>query len=279
MDRLLNISNTDGYPLCAETLELLHNNVQLLETVLNGLNLPQYTVVRFPYGNFAYVQNDPSTSGRGEILEIATGANLANGLITHYKITYTNHDIEYSNNTTYHDVYQDRRLNLYDFNNNSVLPNYTHVLGVWNFEELLEKSMWRTLEFYRYVIGSNNSTSLSCASPSFTPILIAKYNGSTLRIRVCLDVINLSISANSELGLSFLWPDNPYVADCLPLRACFNGNNNSINHGVDASVVKGTINGNTVAVLKISTGQLYNDGDVTTFTGRISVNGVISLDS
>ena len=112
MDRLLNISDTVGYPLCAETLELLHNNVQLLETVLNGLNLPQHTIVRFPYGNFAYVQSNPSTSGRGEILEIATGANLANGDVHSYAIASESHSIEDSHEHIYSGVYETRRLNL-----------------------------------------------------------------------------------------------------------------------------------------------------------------------
>ena len=112
MDRLLNIGRNDGYPLCAETLELLHKNVQLLETVLNGLNLPRHTIVRFPYGDFAYVQTVDSNSGRGEILKIGTGGTLSNSAVESYSITSYNVTITDSNNNDYEDVYQNRTLNL-----------------------------------------------------------------------------------------------------------------------------------------------------------------------
>ena len=279
MDRLLNISRAVGYPLCAETLELMHNNVQLLETVLNGLNLPQHTIVRFPYGNFAYVQSNLSTSGGGEILEIGTGANLANDDVHGYTITSENHSIEDSNANPYSDVYETRRLNLSD------TGSLDQIVKCYNFDEVLEKAFWRTLTFYRYGLKYNNadanytSTSLQIVDSSPAPILIAKYKVNELRFRICLKVTGLPIAADSEFRLAFRWPDSDSIPDVFPIHACFNGNNNNINHGIDCDVTRGLIGSIVVACVKIPTSKLYGICADDLFTGQITVNGVISLDN
>lgn len=284
MDRLLNISDPAGYPLCAETLELLHNNVQLLETVLNGLNLPQHTIVRFPYGNFAYVQSNPSTSGRGEILEIATGANLANGDVHSYAIASESHSIEDSHEHIYSGVYETRRLNLSSAAN-TIAVSLGQIVKCYNFDEILEKAFWRTLTFYRYGLKYNNadanytSTSLQIVDSSPAPILIAKYKVNELRFRICLKVTGLPIAADSEFRLAFKWPDSDSIPDVFPIHACFNGNDNDINHGIDCDVTRGSVGNTVVACVKIPTSKLYGICADDLFTGQITVNGVISLDN
>lgn len=279
MDRLLNIGRNDGYPLCAETLELLHKNVQLLETVLNGLNLPRHTIVRFPYGDFAYVQSNLSTSGGGEILEIGTGANLANNDVHDYTITSENHSIEDSNANPYSDVYETRRLNL------SNAASLDQIVKCYNFDEVFEKAFWRTLTFYRYGLKYNNadanytSTSLQIVDSSPAPILIAKYKVNELRFRICLKVTGLPIAADSEFRLAFKWPDSNSIPDVFPIHACFNGNNNHINHGIDCNVTRGSVGNIVVACVKIPTSKLYGICEDNLFTGQITVNGVISLDN
>ena len=45
MDKLLNISREGGYPLCAETLQVLYDNARAVNVLLAGLNLPNNTAV------------------------------------------------------------------------------------------------------------------------------------------------------------------------------------------------------------------------------------------
>ena len=269
MDRLLNISNTDGYPLCAETLELLHNNVQLLETVLNGLNLPQPTIVRFPYGNFAYVQSNPSTSGRGEILEIATGANLANDAVHGYSISFQRAAITDSYEHEYTDVYEIRRLNLDTMYSQSMDPK------VYNFEELLEVARWKNVTLTSYI---NEGTTLMVDYVTGSPLVKVLRNDHELRIRICLSVENLPLSSNSEFRMIFSGNVFDNLYDIIPVWVSFNSSQNNINKAVSAALCN-ISNDNNRYQLKINTKELYVQGSVTSFTGLITVNCVISLDS
>ncbi|MBR1992411.1 MAG: hypothetical protein IJ986_09080 [Bacteroidales bacterium] len=268
MDRLLNIGRDNGYPLCAETLELLHNNVQLLETVLNGLNLPQRTVVRFPYGDFAYVQTVDSNSGRGEILKIGTGANLANGDIHQYSINTSNIDIVSSTNTNYDNVYQIRKVNFRDITSST--PTYNTVNAVYNFEDLLEKARWETMPFYHFFNDQNSQMDANVSQA----ICEMKHNGLLMKVRIYLTVNNLSIDAETNEFRVFFNGDLAGVNDCFPILATFISSNNQINDIVPAFVHRATANRWQV---KIPTGKLYS-GNALSFTGTITVNGVFSVD-
>lgn len=268
MDRLLNIGRNDGYPLCAETLELLHKNVQLLETVLNGLNLPRHTIVRFPYGDFAYVQTVNPTDGRGEVLEIGIGANLANGDIGQYSINTTDIDIVDSNNNTYDDVYQTRRVNFHDITSN--IPTYNTVNAVYNFEDLLEKARWETMPFYHFF----NEGSAQMDSSVSQAICEMKHNSLLLKVRIHVSVSNLSINAVNNEFRVFFNGDLAGVNDCFPILATFISSNNQINDIVPAFVCRAY---NNRWQVKIPTGKLYS-GNALSFTGTITVNGVFSVD-
>lgn len=268
MDRLLNIGRQNGYPLCAETLELLHKNVQLLETVLNGLNLPRHTIVRFPYGGFAYVQTVNPTDGRGEVLEIGNGANLANGDIRQYSINTTDIDIVDSTNNTYDDVYQTRRVNFHDITSN--IPTYNTVNAVYNFEDLLEKARWETMPFYHFF----NEESAQMDSSVSQAICEMKHNSLLLKVRIHVSVSNLSINAVNNEFRVFFDGDLAGVNDCFPILATFISSNNQINDIVPAFVCRAP---NNRWQVKIPTGKLYN-GNALSFTGTITVNGVFSVD-
>ena len=264
MDRLLTIGRYDGYPLCAETLELLHKNVQLLETVLNGLNLPRHTIVRFPYGDFAYVQTVDSTSGRGEILKIGTGGTLSNSAVVSYSITSSNVTITDSNNIDYEDVYQNRTLNL------STQPSpLMSGVKVVDSENLFDFALWKDITLYGY---RNQSSSDMSGYVQSNPLVIAKINDRELRIRICLQVTALPISQDSEflVVLNSNYLNN--ATDAFPIWASFNGNNNYINE-----VVPAIVGHSSKIEVKIPTHELYNQGSVTSFTGQISINGIIPL--
>ncbi|MBQ4433157.1 MAG: hypothetical protein II894_03255 [Bacteroidales bacterium] len=264
MDRLLNIGRNDGYPLCAETLELLHKNVQLLETVLNGLNLPRHTIVRFPYGDFAYVQTVDSTSGRGEILKIGTGGTLSNSAVVSYSFTSSNVTITDSTNNDYEDVYQNRTLNL------STQPSpLMSGVKVVDSENLFDFALWKDITLYGY---RNQSSSDMSGYVQSNPLVIAKINDRELRIRICLQVTALPISQDSEflVVLNSNYLNN--ATDAFPIWASFNGNNNYINE-----VVPAIVGHSSKIEVKIPTHELYNQGSVTSFTGQISINGIIPL--
>lgn len=268
MDRLLNIGRNDGYPLCAETLELLHKNVQLLETVLNGLNLPRNTIVRFPYGDFAYVQTVDSTSGSGEILKIGNGANLANGDIRRFSINTSNICIVDSTNTPYNDVYQIRSVNFHDTTSNT--PTYNTVNAVYNFEDLLEKARWETMPFYHFF----NATTSQMDAIVSQAICEMKHNSLLMKVRIYLTVNNLSINAETDEFRVFFNGDLAGVNDCFPIMATFISSNNQINDIVPAFVCRVT---DSRWQVKIPTGKLYC-GNALSFTGTITVNGVFSVD-
>lgn len=265
MDRLLNIGRNDGYPLCAETLELLHNNVQLLETVLNGLNLPRHTIVRFPYGDFAYVQTVNPASGRGEILKIGTGGTLSNSAVHSYSITTSNMSIMDANNNNYPDVYQIRTLNL----STQQSPLMSGVKVV-DSENLFDFALWKDITLYGY---RNQSYSDMSGYVQSNPLVIAKINDRELRIRICLQVTALPISQDSEFLVVLNGNYLNNATDAFPIWASFNGNNNYINEVVPAIVGHSS----SKIEVKILTHELYNQGSVTSFTGQISINGIIPL--
>lgn len=276
MDRLLLDSNwNDGYPLCLETLQILQNNVQLLEKVLNGFKLPQHTIVRFPVMNGAYFAYVQCNSSWGEILQIDTGANIANSQVTSYHIVATDYDIEDATNDEYSDVYQTRRLTLVG-NQNDTLQG-TKVI---NFSELIDKALWQTHSLRSGTselpyIGQQSEDYSSYVNDS--PVISVESNDKELRIRICLLVTNLPISGNSEFRMVFKGDCLDNADDIFPVLAAFNGNSNSINRSVSACVTKYQNTNNRFEV-KISTHELYEaDNTVSSFTGRITVNAVLYI--
>lgn len=262
MKKLLDIPRDGGYPLCAETLELLHDNVQLLETVLNGLKLPQHTIVRFPYGDFAYVQSCNPASGNGEILKISQGESLPNANVQGYQIISLNNDVTNVNDVVYIDVYQDRSLKL--TSSGSIGIN----VRVYDFDELFEKGMWRNGIFQGYRDREYHTLTPSDQSA----IASMKWNESEIRIRVRVRFDNLPISSSSELIVLF---NNAGVLDnaddIFPAAAAFNSN--QTNTSVTAHISRKSPG---VIQVKVLTKEL--DGLVQgSFTGQITINAVIAL--
>ena len=269
MDRLLLESNwNEGYPLCLETLQLLHDNVQLLETVLNGLGLPAKTIVRFPYGDYAYVQDVEPQNGRGEILKIVVGANLANDEVRSYSINSEDVSITDSNENDYEGAYQKRSLSL------SSTPVYGLIISVINFSELFEKALWKSVELvtsgpYRGRVEIDYSGYIDDS-----PVIDVKINDRELRIRICLNVTSLPIAGDSELRIVFNGNYFDDIPDVVPVWSSFNGNDNYINKHVGVDVCRKT---SGCFMVKIFTHELYAQGAVTSFTGQITVNAVIDL--
>lgn len=181
MKKLLDIPREGGYPLCAETLGLLHDNVQLLETALNGLKLPQHTIVRFPYGDFAYVQSVNPTSGTGEILKISQGGNLSNANVHSYVITRTQQNVTDANNEMYADVFENATVTL------SASVSQTQSVKVYNFNEVLEPAMFNVYGYYGVFYNNQNAYQYISSVGSY----YFKENGDIAKIRINLNVSNL----------------------------------------------------------------------------------------
>jgi hypothetical protein len=64
------------------------------------------------------------------------------------------------------------------------------------------------------------------------------------------------------------------IGDVFPIWASLNGNNSNINKHVGTDVCK---KGNGYFQVNVFTHELYDAGNVTSFTGQISVNAVIFI--
>ena len=293
MDRLLLEQNwNDGYPLCLETLRLLQNNVQIVEAVLNGLNLPQNTIVRFPAINglyLAYVnpgQNVPNSLGRGEILRIGDGAELGASNVYSYSITATQYNITDSHEHEYEGVYEERRLNL-----QTAASIYFEGLKVYDFDKIVEKGMWVEKTAGGYRLQRNDTDTSSAFSVETGSIAIAKKNDKEIRIRICLNVENLTLGSDTEHRIIFNYTNHTF-SDVFPIFACFNGTitgaylNNGIltlghqtivNKHVPADVCGYSGNKMMVKILAYDLHELSGYSGDATFTGQITVNAVICL--
>lgn len=270
MKKLLDITRNGGYPLCAETLELLHDNVQLLETVLNGLKLPQHTIVRFPYGDYAYVQSCNPEDGNGEILKITSGNSLLNSNVNYYTITSTQQSVTNANNSTFNNVYEMRSLNLQHIN--FVPPGY--IVKVYNCDEVFQLGLFR--ESNMLSIKYSQSGQEYIASQYVTVISgeYAKYNEKELRLRAILDVTDLPIAADTELiikyggGITSL----NLNGNVIPTIVSVNSNGNYINRHVNADIVR---HDNTHYLLKI---MMHEISDICAqFTGIITISSICAL--
>jgi len=265
MKKLLDITRNGGYPLCAETLELLHDNVQLLETVLNGLKLPQHTIVRFPYGDYAYVQSCNPEDGNGEILKITSGNSLLNSNVNYYTITSTQQSVTNANNSTFNNVYEMRSLNLQHIN---AVPS-GYIVKVYNCDEVFQLGLWKNVSVLGYCDRGYNNVSLYITPESE----VIKYNDSEIRIRICVSAVNLQISANSELIIQIGCNALNNIDEVFAESTAFNST--VLNRNVTTHISR-RIGYNRIQV-KIYTNELYGIADNDVFTGKITVNTIIAL--
>lgn len=260
MNRLLDIPRQGGYPLCAETLQLLHENVQLLETILNGLKLPQYTIVRFPYGDYAYVQSVNPTSGTGEILKITSGANLANSAVHSYTITTTSQSIVDVNEQTFSNVYEERELtlsNLFDLNQS---------VRVYDFNEVLEPAMFNVYGYHGISAGGQNANQCISLNGEY----YFKQNGDVAKIRIDLKVENLQ-SGIDEIECMF--NTTSFQIGLRGIKAMIYDNNQDRAVVVDAFV---RTNSNRLAIV-INARDYYDKTGYYLSNGFIEINEVITL--
>lgn len=260
MKKLLGIPRESGYPLCAETLELLHDNVQLLETVLNGLKLPQHTIVRFPYGDFAYVQSVNPTSGTGEILKILYGASLPNANVHSYSITRTRQDVTDANNEVYPDVFENATVTL------SQSVNNNQSVKVYNFNEVLEPAMFNVYGYHGISAGGQNANQCISLNGEY----YFKQNGDVAKIRIDLKVENLQYGIDE---IECMFNTTSFQIGLRGIKAMIYDSDNNRAVVVDAFV---RTNSNRLAIV-INAKDYFDKTGYYLSNGFIEINEVITL--
>lgn len=108
MNKLLNISRTDGYPMCAEVLQIIEENSRIIEHVLSGTGIPNNSAVlvdvNIPIsriGRWMFVHKN----GQYKIVKIVnrTAPSLSMAKVV---LNEVNYGVTNSLDVTYEDVYQ-----------------------------------------------------------------------------------------------------------------------------------------------------------------------------
>ena len=114
MDKLLNISRQGGYPLCAETLQVLYDNARAVNVLLAGLNLPNKSAVILGSESFAtsvagYKYLYVVTTGNRRLVRYDTGTGVSLSDLSSAKVTITEtvHDVYDNNGVEIAGVYSD----------------------------------------------------------------------------------------------------------------------------------------------------------------------------
>jgi hypothetical protein len=191
MDKLLNISREGGYPLCAETLQVLYDNARAVNVLLAGLPLPNKSAVilgseeteasRIPAGSFAYTYLYVVSAGGRRLVRYTrnSGVNLSSAKVT---ITETLNTVYDSGGNEISDVYTEER---------AVIESTDVAADKWKFYNLtdvLEPSLYNNLlpAFQDNLTGTNVSLDENYHN-------ILGKNDRKLRVRLKLDA---SVSNN-----------------------------------------------------------------------------------
>lgn len=262
MNRLNNINRNGGFPLVAENVDILNENMQILESVIKGLDIPNNYVIRFRDSDYAYYQ--------GKILKITTGNALPNsaaGERREVRIFTNDNDVVDSGGITYTNAYTEEELRIYSALITDPLDPHNSPVKIYDFSELIDKSLWQQCDF---ISLKQNGSDVATTDA----IHQVRYNAQELRIRTVFKVVNLPV--NNELRLIYDCPAFDTREDVVTLMATFNGNNNWINHFIPAYLNK---NAQGEIIIKIAVDELQGllpNGD-NDFTGQITLNGIAVL--
>lgn len=186
MDKLLNISREGGYPLCAETLQVLYDNARAVNVLLAGLPLPNKSAVilgseeteasRIPAGSFAYTYLYVVSAGGRRLVRYTrnSGVNLSSAKVT---ITETLNTVYDSGGNEISDVYTEER---------AVIESTDVAAEKWKFytlKDVLEPGIWNDLLPELRAQLTNTNVSLD---ENYSNILCK--NDRKLRIKLKLNV-------------------------------------------------------------------------------------------
>lgn len=143
MDKLLNISREGGFPLCAETLQVIYDNARAVNVLLTGLNLPNKSAVILGTEDFStavtgyrYMFAVNNNKRRLVRYTMGSGVDLSSAKVT---ITEELHDVTDSNLQTISSVYAYER---------AVIESTSDANEKWKFynlKDVLEVALWENL--------------------------------------------------------------------------------------------------------------------------------------
>lgn len=116
MDKLVNISRQGGYPMCAETLQVLYDNARAVNVLLVGLNLPNKSAVILgtedyseAHDGYRYLYVVLNYNRR--LVRYDPGAGVSMFDLTSAKVTITEtaHNVYDNNGVEIVDVYREER--------------------------------------------------------------------------------------------------------------------------------------------------------------------------
>ena len=261
MDKLLNISREGGFPLCAETLQVIYDNARAVNVLLTGLNLPNKSAVILGAEDFStaitgyrYMFAVNNNKRRLVRYTMGSGVDLSSAKVT---ITEELHDVTDSNEQTISSVYAYER---------AVIESTSDANEKWKFynlKDVLEPGIWTDLLPELRTQLENTNVSLD---DNYGNILCK--NDRKLRMKLKLLWTD---STNHGLGF-FLSLNGIGVPGTFPLNAAvfING----VCYSVDAILNNGQLNIYTKRAYELA------DSDVTHWvihSARVIINSELML--
>lgn len=230
MNRLKDISRQDGYPICAETLEVLSENSEMLNEFLKFVPLRNRTAVFFKGRNHMLVCQN-LTNRVVKVGSVQT-EDFDNAKVVFVSQTQ---DVTDSYGETYEGVFESEVANVVYTNSNS---------EKWSFKsmnEVIECGLWTDYlpSFEAGLSGSQISTLSSFVSiPSLSGtsnVLMVNSN----RLRMKLD-IELSYKAKNNCVIRIPF-DYAYIDQCYPLNAMIEDVSNNRVYPIHSYIYNGEL--------------------------------------
>ena len=247
MDKLLDISRQGGYPLCAETLQVLYDNARAVNALLAGLKLPNKSAVILGAENGDTALADyrylyAVTMGNRRLVRYTTGAGVSMFDLSAAKVTITETDrsIFDNNGVEIANVYREER---------AVIENTDNANERWTFyhlKDVLELGVYTDLlPQFRAQLANNTNVSLA---ENYGNILCKNDR----KLRVKLKLVRQSAAHGMNPSFTVSLPGD--IAGVYPLNALLYVNGEY--HTFGAVLENGA--------LKLNTSSVYNDIDPVT---------------
>lgn len=218
MDKLLNIGRQGGYPLCAETLQVLYDNARAVNVLLAGLGLPNKTAVILGAESgataaggyrYLYVVTNFGINRRLVRYTLGSGVSMSDLSSAKVTVTETSMDVHDNNDNTIAGVYSEERAVIEHADNASERWTFYHL------KDVLEPAIYRDLlpEFRTQIANTNVSLDEGYGN-------ILGINENKLRVKLKLQrtfVIGHAVSQNTVwTGLSIPFaPSGTYPLNAI----------------------------------------------------------------
>ena len=254
MDKLLNISREGGYPMCAETLQVLYDNARTVNVLLAGLNLPNNSAVLLGAENGAVAHNGHRylyafTIGNRRLVRYRLGEGISLTDLSSAKvvITETAFNVTDSNEQPISNVYSEERAEIVS------TDVATEKWTFYNLKDVLEPAIYKDLlpEFRAQLVNTNVSL-----DENFSNILCKNDRKLRIKLKMLASVpnINNQVLNSPSYTLQVPMPITVQGAHSLNMVMGYSGNNYTM---------RAILEGN---VLYVYAGEILNSITPTTTT-------------